>query len=773
MAVLERKSDNVEINGNVCESGFNIMASAEAFEILSDRIYPNKIKAVVRELTTNAVDATIDARKVSKIHEWLKLEQPHLIPQIKDALHENAAYVDKEIEAFHANPNYDLSNWVEKAPLVHLPNRVEPWFSIRDYGTGLSHDFVMKLYVSYFWSDKKTSNDYTGCLGLGSKSPFAYTDHFTVTSYWNGEKRSYNAHLSNGFPSISIFTQEVKNEETDEVTQEPIVWPTDEPNGIEVSFPVKSYDFDTFGSEARKLYPYFKMPLEIVGNSNVATYISNINKNRTDGTYFSLHSEKTVHWGFRRQNDYVYGNTGPQAIMGNIAYPIKLDYNSAHSGIVRKLLASNIDIVFPVGSLQITPSREQLSYKESTIKAIEVALTQIAEEIAEQLNKKIEDAPTLWEARCHAFDLFHKGEFSGFTDLLSLNKLKWNGKEIGSTLHINFEKEVDAGNVIIHKFDYNKKGRNKRQEIKSIPLERDILIYEIDLPRGSFSRCEILNGNKNKTVYALEFKNHSSKVNFIGMLGMDSSTVFPGTSTLPKPTLNQRATYANTSTIFQHSGSTWGRRQYQFWKEVNASIFNLSDGGVYVEMYRHQVTDKNGNKMAPDQIGDIISAINAIDPKNPIKVIGVRKKMVKEFEQSDDWVDLITYVSKLLKVKTSVDNIGVHIANIKEINRMLYKDSWDELITQITKFNDGMLKSFLSNIVDLNKSLTFQDNQSPYSQLANLVNYKFEDKAQHEVAGKVSEIIERYPMLKFIVRSDLYTADFPAVINYINSIDNQ
>src|SRR5690606_13699946 len=128
--------------------------------------------------------------------------------------------------------------------------------------------------------DKKTSNDYTGCLGLGSKCPFAYTDHFTVTSYWNGQKRMYNAHLSNGFPAMTIFSDDNGN---------PIVYETDEPNGLEVSIAVKASDFEEFANTAKKLYVFFKMPLEIIGNTPVKNAIQDILDKKASGEYYTLH----------------------------------------------------------------------------------------------------------------------------------------------------------------------------------------------------------------------------------------------------------------------------------------------------------------------------------------------------------------------------------------------------------------------------------------------------------------------------------------------------
>ena len=142
--ILNNTPQNEAILSNVGEIGeFRIRNSAKAFSILSSGLYANKIRAIIRELSCNAVDSHIAAGKA-------------------------------------ATP-FD----------VHLPNSLEPHFSIRDYGTGLDHEQVKNIYTTYFESTKTDSNAYIGALGLGSKSPFSYTDNFTVTAVKNGRKGIY------------------------------------------------------------------------------------------------------------------------------------------------------------------------------------------------------------------------------------------------------------------------------------------------------------------------------------------------------------------------------------------------------------------------------------------------------------------------------------------------------------------------------------------------------------------------------------------------------
>ena len=100
------------ILSNVGEVGeFRIRNSAKAFSILSSGLYSNKIRAIIRELSCNAVDSHVAANR-------------------------NTTPFD-----------------------VHLPNAMEPWFAIRDYGVGLSYDQVVNIYTTAFSPDKNKVND--------------------------------------------------------------------------------------------------------------------------------------------------------------------------------------------------------------------------------------------------------------------------------------------------------------------------------------------------------------------------------------------------------------------------------------------------------------------------------------------------------------------------------------------------------------------------------------------------------------------------------------
>ena len=78
----------------------------------------------------------------------------------------------------------------------------------------MSPEKIDATYRMYGASDRTDSNDYTGCMGLGSKTPFCYyTKTFTVDSWYNGIHYTYACFLNeDGMPQISLMSKEPSNE---------------------------------------------------------------------------------------------------------------------------------------------------------------------------------------------------------------------------------------------------------------------------------------------------------------------------------------------------------------------------------------------------------------------------------------------------------------------------------------------------------------------------------------------------------------------------------
>lgn len=310
--ILNEEKKNVVVSGDFEQTNFKLKADPKAFNILSDKIYTNKVKAVIREISTNAYDAHV------------------------------AAGNDEPFD-------------------VHLPTDLEPWFSVRDYGTGLSHEDCMEIYTTYFHSTKTDSNDYVGALGLGSKSPYSIADSFTVTSWFNGEKRVYSAYKDeNDCPQFALLTADS----------------TDEPNGIEVS--VVAGDCYEFEKEAVSVYKFFdKLP-----NINIDSVVRNIENAHKEYKIKTDDFATTTQWG------------DVTCVMGNVGYRLN------HGDINHAMADMEVILYFNIGDLNFTPGRESLSLDDKTKNNVIAKLDLLKEGMKEALQVKIDACETYYEAKC-------------------------------------------------------------------------------------------------------------------------------------------------------------------------------------------------------------------------------------------------------------------------------------------------------------------------------------------------------------------------------------
>jgi len=370
---MKLREEKRQIQSNlVGDKSFQIKADAKAFRILSDKLYSNKIKATIRELSTNAYDSHVDS------------EQP------------------------------------ERPFLVQLPNHLQPTFAVEDFGTGMEEEKVLNLYSTYFDSDKIESNTVVGALGLGSKSPFAYTDTFTVVSKHKGTKSVYTCFLNEEeVPSILKIGSE----------------PTREENGLRVEFAVQEKDFNRFADEAKKVLRPFKIK-PIIKGAEIEIYQYPDPIIKKDG--WKIFSKK-----------YRYGYTcdlyDSVAVQGNIEYPIQInEVKNDKERIVEKYKISSEEfdkvldifnkvlfvVYFPLGTLGFAPSREHLEYNKFTNDAIFTRLWNVRQELYEEIKYTFRSVDSV-------LDLVFKYQeiSSNFSYLKDSDLLELSVDDKGSTLY--------------------------------------------------------------------------------------------------------------------------------------------------------------------------------------------------------------------------------------------------------------------------------------------------------------------------------------------------
>ena len=340
---LNTEFSTVQTKGVMEKSQARIKMSAHAFSILASGLYTDKIAAVLREVGCNARDAHVAAGK------------PDLPIEVK------------------------------------LPTVLDSQFHIKDWGVGLDKEEVMGMYLTFFESTKSESDDFVGAFGLGSKSPFAYTDSFTVTAAKGGTKRVFTVFREAGVPQC-VFLHE-----------EPA--PTDWQNGLQVSFPVKPADVANFAARAARVYEFWDVRPVFRGAE--VTWPSYAARMETASCVLVR--------GFSR---------GASVVMGGVMYPlpdvadivkdaeVSAGNEQQSVGEVEYLQAFLLTFLrgctpvlkAPIGLLSVTPSREALSLDTTTRKHLCSLVVQAGAEVCEAIRHALARKPgeTLWELEARA-----------------------------------------------------------------------------------------------------------------------------------------------------------------------------------------------------------------------------------------------------------------------------------------------------------------------------------------------------------------------------------
>lgn len=141
-------------------------------------LYKNPLEASIRELVSNAVDATVSA----------KLE--------------------------------------DVKPIQLFLDEYNNFLSVEDFGSGMSYDDLLNIYSKYGASTKRDDFSAIGSYGLGAKAPLSYTDSFTLITTKDKETVVAIVSKTDSFPQIQIISKEI----------------TENPNGTKVQISLNDND---------------------------------------------------------------------------------------------------------------------------------------------------------------------------------------------------------------------------------------------------------------------------------------------------------------------------------------------------------------------------------------------------------------------------------------------------------------------------------------------------------------------------------------------------
>lgn len=729
------------------ETAFQIKTTAKAFDILSSGLYTDNILAVVRELSCNAYDAHVAAKNADTPFE------------------------------------------------IHLPNRMEPWFHVKDFGVGLSEDDVMGLYTTYFDSTKTDSNDYIGALGLGSKSPFSYANAFEVISRFNGKRMLFSVFINeDGVPTIA------KMGEVD----------TDEPNGLEVKLAVKEEDFYRFKDKTAKALKWFPVKPKVIGNAGFR--FESVPDHRIKGTGWHLLPRS-------------YGDPNMTAIQGNVAYAVNLNQIELDQ-LTRNLLDNgHLACHFEIGDLEVAASREEIRYDKRSKEALIARIDVFRKEVVGQIEKQADQvSKSFWHATIELNDISMKmfGSEGGLRAFLNNN---------GGTNHKVLKRYCDQNGrldlptphgwelVIYHPGGRYGRGKNlSRKHVgQSVEPKGDMAVFVNDLKVGGVARLNqfvkttdwssaltmrrnekvsIMKEDKNGDLHPYVYTEKDYQKEFKELI---EALGDPDVKIVSKDTekVKRAASGTRTLPIFQYGGTRERSNSYGYrrrsnerveWDRVDHDEFDIDNGGLYFIL-------RNGTKLMT-QVGDQHIEVNWPADEVERKIKTMVELINKHYPDLDDFAFEDVYAVGSLgqnKVK-KMDNWF----NIFDLVRAIvpkYKDAI-EFFASKTKTSDDLgikdligNKDFTDHVRKLSKASPFRQNIMPLldgqdkyadDQIAASFLRKFDHLYGANLFDDVGTpfytngAFNMYPMLSFVgtIRVSSYNnTDLGVLFDYIKLID--
>jgi hypothetical protein len=670
---IDNQKQEVRKSSDLEEYSFKIEANSKAFDILSSKIYSNPRKAIVRELISNAWDAHIASNKRFKPFD------------------------------------------------IHIPISEEPFFSVRDFGKGMSHSEVMELYTTYFRSSKTETNEQIGCLGIGSKAPFSYTDTFSVTSWYGNKKRIYSMFKGkDGFPKVSFITEIDSNE----------------PSGLEILFACEEKDISTFQLRLVDFLQTFPNPRP--------------NLNIVEG--FQIRKREVL---LRGTNWAIYRNSNTNRIrMGCISYPLSREYIYNNNSVLQ---IRSLDINIPVGSVDIAANREELQYSDKTTKFLNSISRQIESEIIDKIQNRIFQCKTWWQAVSLHNEIFRKYRFlTNYRNNIN-QRISWKAR--GTNVEYGFP--IPSKSMILYKKE-NQRTRqivSKDKGIVSVKPSNRIKLMINDTKFNPDNRIKNwMKLTNQQEVLLVDLDKFQTENQLHSLLGTNSKE-FKFVSYLPKLKTKNK----NNNDTNKYLCNALFYNNFAF--PVTESINILETEGLFARKIDYEIImgDLTGSYTLLERIQTSINLIQT-DIKN-ITIYAFNKRDINKIEKNNSKLqDAYKYSLDLLKNVLKEDNMKETIINFNDAYEMLRLISLEGTSIYLSK--ESPLKKYLTQIRDCSEI----DNRTRnIIRFANMINYEFSKGIIHKT-GK--EIYKKYPLIKNLtyIHSNIKDKD---IAEYINLIDQR
>ena len=546
-----------------------------------------------------------------------------------------------------------------RAPFeITLPTELAPVFRVRDFGSGLSLEQMTEYFCSYAASTKTETNDQAGAFGIGCKSPFGYTNSFSVTSIQNGKRVIYNCVMDD--TDMGEMLQ--MSPETD----------TEEPDGLEISVPVEKSDIDGVIARTRYIFNYLD------NKPKVYNHPESFNKDPYEIV------ERGSTWVAEKPTG-VFGNqfVGRYARVriGGFCYPLSISALGFRHGSVNYNLVEHQYLVvdLPMGSVDISHTREGLSYTRKTKTMVKWALRKVIREFVEQIAPReiYEDS---WDARIAAVNLVDSGRWKCAKAMLGYNQFETlfsfqtkSGKRVRGFKYDNPNWDtLEFRSYTLDTYDADKPKLKFVITKKIIPGDETVLVYD-DGVKNTAGRIKQLlldkyNDKKPTTIIFLKgseteicrWAEHNT-INFERFVAL--STIEP---VKPKRTSHTRSTTSVGTIMRLNKNGCWVT------SDVLERYPYSTKREVYIPLYSGQTIKQEVNGF----VLNTKALATLVESDLNVGVFGVRPNDVKHLDTRWELLDT-EFVHKLTKDWATNNNTTIRQMN-EAVATAAIISKWDD-----------------------------------------------------------------------------------------------
>lgn len=369
---LETKRTELHQNtdSQTFEVGTYLESKALQFKLIMDKLYTNPLRATIREIISNAIDANREAESENKID-------------------------------------------------ITLPG-IESCLWIRDYGIGINPERMQKYYTKVFTSSKREDNTGIGSYGIGRLSCLSLAEQYPLITRVNGAKYHYAVYLNEfGIPDISLLLQE----KTEEANGTSVGIPTTDIDKVkeylvetlaftDVNVNCEDLNEIILNEQQSKLLETKDWYHKLKSNRSMVIEIGGVPYNIPKKINESIEKEYFDYFGVGRCLSSAFEENNDSQI--NFIPTFRESNNLEEAGVVLRI---------PIGELDISSSREYLQDTENN-----------REIIRKQINKLSNELPFKFETYVQQTNLVELSEnvkvASELQDYFKIKSVSINNKQI-------------------------------------------------------------------------------------------------------------------------------------------------------------------------------------------------------------------------------------------------------------------------------------------------------------------------------------------------------